>query len=210
MTHDDPYVFHKHLYDLFTEARIKRPRLTQEEFANEIGISLPCLKSYLNRKHDPSGSNLRSIAKACNVSVDWLLGLQETRHQDKSFDVACKNLQLSERTITTLHDISTSPYREAYDAFFSCGFERLMLLLHYLQKFINLEKESMPANESCDEKSVQHIEPGSFKRVSNDTVLVNDSDLREMYLCNAEQEFSRLLHSSGGIVFLDESLTLDE
>ncbi len=49
--------------------------LTQEEFANKIGIKRPSLGAYEESRATPSVINLQIIAKAFDISVDDLIGL---------------------------------------------------------------------------------------------------------------------------------------
>lgn len=83
MTIQNNKEFSKRLNQLYREEQEKNPRLTQAKFAKKLGISLSCLKNYLHNTPDPSGTNIRAIATACDVSADWLLGLKTTRSQDK-------------------------------------------------------------------------------------------------------------------------------
>lgn len=50
--------------------------LTQSEFAKEIGTTQATLSSYENSSKLPSIELLISISKKCNVSIDWLCGIQ--------------------------------------------------------------------------------------------------------------------------------------
>lgn len=50
--------------------------LTQSEFAKEIGTTQATLSSYENSNKLPSIELLLSISKKCNVSMDWLCGIQ--------------------------------------------------------------------------------------------------------------------------------------
>lgn len=65
--------------------------LTQSEFAKEIGTTQATLSSYENSSKLPSIELLISISKKCNVSIDWLCGMQ--------------NEQTTAQTISTYSDI---------------------------------------------------------------------------------------------------------
>lgn len=60
--------------------RIKELRtslnLTQSEFAKQIGTTQATLSSYENSSKLPSIELLISISQKCNVSIDWLCGMQ--------------------------------------------------------------------------------------------------------------------------------------
>lgn len=63
--------FSKRLKDLRTSVK-----LTQAEFAKEIGTTQATLSSYENSDKLPPVDILISIAQKYNVSLDWLCGLQ--------------------------------------------------------------------------------------------------------------------------------------
>lgn len=55
------------------EARI-RAGLSQKELASQIGVAPSTFNGYESGNHDPKSDLLIKIAKACNVTVDFLLG----------------------------------------------------------------------------------------------------------------------------------------
>lgn len=63
--------FSKHLKELRTSSK-----LTQAEFAKEIGTTQATLSSYENSDKLPPVDVLITIAKKYHVSLDWLCGLQ--------------------------------------------------------------------------------------------------------------------------------------
>ncbi len=68
--------------DHVAAARIRQKRqelsMTQEALAAAIGTSQKQVSRYENGDNDPTGDVLRHIAEALDVSVDWLLGLEDT------------------------------------------------------------------------------------------------------------------------------------
>lgn len=63
------------------EAR-ERIGLTQKDLANELGIKPTTFNGYEKGIHDPKSDVLIQIAKKCNVSVDFLLGLNNKMDSD--------------------------------------------------------------------------------------------------------------------------------
>lgn len=59
-----------------------RADMTQAEFADFLGISRPTVGFYENGERIPDASVLIRIAKKCNVSTDWLLGISDNRITD--------------------------------------------------------------------------------------------------------------------------------
>lgn len=59
--------------------RIKEARLaanlTQKELAEKLGITDATLSGYETGAHDPKSNRLAEIAKICNTTVDFLLGV---------------------------------------------------------------------------------------------------------------------------------------
>lgn len=64
------------------EAR-EQAGFSQKELAEKIGVAPNTFHGYESGKHDPKSDQLIKIATACNVSVDFLLGV--------SFDKKEKN-----------------------------------------------------------------------------------------------------------------------
>ena len=201
--------FGRRLKRLYEEAKKEDPKMNQQKFADKCGMSWSIFKSYLDSGHDPSGTNILSVAQACNVSTDWLLGLSKTRNRNIAYETACKELHFSEKTIKALSQISKSIYQEAYDYFFSCEFRQLEMLLHYLKKYVDLERSHYIIEDTMPEKSDKHIEPGSHERLNSDTIMINESDLEQLYLYNATREFHNVLERHSGIEFFIEEEIAD-
>ena len=57
----------------------KHQCLTQNQFCEKIGVTQATLSSYENGAKIPNINTIITIAKACNVSLDWLLGHSENQ-----------------------------------------------------------------------------------------------------------------------------------
>lgn len=69
----------KNKFPIFQERfRLLRGDLTQEEFANKIGISRPTVGFYENGERMPDALVLKRIADTCDTSIDWLFGLSDS------------------------------------------------------------------------------------------------------------------------------------
>ena len=62
------------MYFRIKEAR-KSAKLTQRELAEKLGIKVSTLSGYEIGAHDPKSNRLAEIAKICNTTVDFLLGV---------------------------------------------------------------------------------------------------------------------------------------
>lgn len=56
--------------------------VTQKEFAQEMGFTSVTLSAYENSLKRPSLDLILGIAKKCNVSLDWLCGLSDTKSEE--------------------------------------------------------------------------------------------------------------------------------
>ena len=63
-----------------------KPRLTQEELAQKIGISVTSVRNWEKGRFEPAEENIIEIAKACGVDALWLKGLHERNLQDYTTD----------------------------------------------------------------------------------------------------------------------------
>lgn len=75
---------------------------TNTEFADYLGISRQTVGFYCNGDRIPDAQILRDIAKKCNVSSDWLLGLTDIQNPDANFAFALQCLGLSDSSAKTL------------------------------------------------------------------------------------------------------------
>lgn len=54
-----------------------RGNMTQGQFAEKLGISRPTVGLYESGARIPDAEVLRNIAEKCNVTSDWLLGIED-------------------------------------------------------------------------------------------------------------------------------------
>ena len=85
--------------DRFIQLRDKK---TQVEFAEFVGIARSTVGFYESGERLPDAVALVKIAKACNVSIDWLLGVSDTHSQDVELKTICEKTGLSEKAIDSL------------------------------------------------------------------------------------------------------------
>lgn len=80
---------------------------TQSEFAEFLGISRPTVGFYESGERIPDAITLGRIARICNVSADWLLGLSDVKSVDRNIQVAAATLGISGKAAENLARIST-------------------------------------------------------------------------------------------------------
>lgn len=59
----------------------KDMNMTQKEFADLLDIPQPSVSAYENNKNTPNQDILVTIAKRCNVSLDWLCEISNNKNQ---------------------------------------------------------------------------------------------------------------------------------
>lgn len=99
------------MYDkkIFSE-RIKELRNsrkeTQKEFATAISSTAATISAYENGTKNPSLEVVASIAKTCNISIDWLCGFSNKKEINKKIETYSDILNfLYEVTISNYDDI---------------------------------------------------------------------------------------------------------
>lgn len=64
----------------------KDMKMTQKEFADLLEIPQPSVSAYENNKNTPNQDILVTIAKRCNVSLDWLCEISNSKKSITSMD----------------------------------------------------------------------------------------------------------------------------
>lgn len=72
--------FNTRYWELWDEARDRNPKLTRQEFAEYMGVTLGQSNGWLDKGNQPDCDTLLKIAKRANVSVSWLVGEMEIRN----------------------------------------------------------------------------------------------------------------------------------
>ena len=80
--------------------------IKQKELAASIGVKDNVISFFCTGARVPNTEQVISIAKALNVSADYLLGLTENMTADKDLDAICCYTGLGEAAIKELHQYS--------------------------------------------------------------------------------------------------------
>lgn len=72
--------FNTRYWDLWDEARDVNPKLSRQEFADLMGVTLGQSNGWLDKGNQPDCDTLVKVAKKANVSVSWLVGETEVRN----------------------------------------------------------------------------------------------------------------------------------
>lgn len=81
---------------------VKKSGKQQKEIAEKIGVAPSTISKLLNEDTEPSAYVLVQIAKCFNVSVDWLLGISESKQVKEIRKAECRTLGLSDYAIDVL------------------------------------------------------------------------------------------------------------
>lgn len=76
--------------------------MTIQEFSRLLGMSRQSVGFYSHGDRVPDAIGVRTIAKKCNVSADWLLGLTDQKNPDATIRVICDQTGLSEDFVSWL------------------------------------------------------------------------------------------------------------
>lgn len=92
---------------IFAERFLKLRRdQTQAEFAEFLGVSRPTVGFYESGERIPDAITLERIARRCNVSADWLLGLSDNPSVKENNQIAQKTLGISPEAVENLAKVA--------------------------------------------------------------------------------------------------------
>lgn len=129
---------------------------TNTEFADFLGISRQTVGFYCNGDRIPDAQILRDIAKKCNVSSDWLLGLTDIQNPDINIAFALQSLGLSDSSAKNLLAIKKNSESKdvpenakllpsTLDKFLTNS--NVIILLLNIQRYIDVYKKMVSYNE---------------------------------------------------------------
>lgn len=129
---------------------------TNTEFADFLGISRQTVGFYCNGDRIPDAQILRDIAKKCNVSSDWLLGLTDIQNPDTNIAFALQSLGLSDSSAKNLLAIKKNSESKdvpenakllpsTLDKFLTNS--NVIILLLNIQRYIDVYKKMVSYNE---------------------------------------------------------------
>ena len=92
--------------DLRNDYKIDNVKATQEKFAEKLGIPQSTYETYEKDGTSVPIDTIVKIAKLCNVSTDYILGLSEIK---TPLNTDINNLHLSNEAIKVLHEKKYNP-----------------------------------------------------------------------------------------------------
>ena len=123
---------------------------TQAEFSQRTGVRQQTISGYENGKMSPTLDAVIQIAKACDVSVDWLCGLSDTKRNKftEYADVIMALVNIGQATGGNLYLSKVEVDRFDYDG--SWVEEEIALRIEdeEIQKFLNSWNDILPLVKS--------------------------------------------------------------
>lgn len=175
---------------IFTERfRSLQSDRTNTEFADFLGLSRQTVGFYCNGDRLPDVITLRQIAKKCNVTADWLLGLTDVAAPESDKRSICDYTGLNEDSIEFLHTfIADRDEDGVYPAGFTDEiynpkrFVNDLLSEHYLDPFFTMVEFCDGINEMREQwnntelliteakESANHVRGHLIQRLSHNTL----------------------------------------
>ena len=84
-------------------------QITLDELSEKTGIPKPTISAWIKGKYTPNIKGLSEIAKALNVSVDYLIGNTDVKPLNIKLQAISKYTGLSERSINNLYTYKKYP-----------------------------------------------------------------------------------------------------
>ena len=91
-----------------SELRFEK-QITLDELSEKTGIPKPTISAWIKGKYTPNIKGLSEIAKALNVSVDYLIGNTDVKPLNIKLQAISKYTGLSERSINNLYTYKKYP-----------------------------------------------------------------------------------------------------
>lgn len=133
-------LFSKRLAEVMNEQRLSQIELVAL-CNNKIGKGSLC--DWLSGKTEPKIYSVKEIAKALNVSVDYLLGLSDVKTPDIKRQAISRELGLSDKAIETFKRLNNKRGSRSHSELLSCLLEsdNLEYLLGLLEGYITDDGE---------------------------------------------------------------------
>lgn len=100
------------------EQAIKEKGLTQAKLASKAGVTKQAISCYIRSKRMPRGDILVSIARALDISVDYLVGISSVKKRQTNAD-KIRNMSDKELAewLTNMYELEKDeePYKSIYN-----------------------------------------------------------------------------------------------
>lgn len=97
--------FQERINQLYEAAKDADYRLTQIDYASQLGVTRNQLKGWLDGRGEPNTEMLKTIANKHGVSVSWLVGETNTRNFIESPNAQQCGIQIDDLPLKAVHSI---------------------------------------------------------------------------------------------------------
>lgn len=193
----------KDRFPIFKERfRELQGEMSNTEFADFLGMSRQTVGFYLNGNRVPDIIGLEQIARKCNVSADWLLGLSAAKSLDTDCKSVCNYTGLSEESVFKLNEASKQKNGPNIISMF---FDRLLSgaifrfqndAIHYAAIVLQGgEKRKRPGQERRNKEILQGIDSTLEEvKVRGQIVEVLADDAMRVYRDSATRKIEGVSH----------------
>jgi len=127
--------------------------MSQDAFAEFLGISRPTVGFYENGSRLPDAMVLRQIALRCDISTDYLLGLSDAMTPDIGIQAASQRFRLKEATLSVI---------EGFTTWERVAFERMIHSEPFREILAAIKKCTLAYIESREEELMAQIRDTDF------------------------------------------------
>lgn len=96
--------FQERINQLYEAAKDADYRLTQTDYASQLGVTRNQLKGWLDGRGEPNTEMLKAIANKHGVSVSWLVGETNIRNFESPNTQQC-GIQIDDLPLKAVHSI---------------------------------------------------------------------------------------------------------
>lgn len=161
-------------------------KLTLMELSDKTGISKTYLGNYESGKSIPNGDDLISLSKVFNnVSIDYLLGLQDNKTSNINDKEVCKRSHLTEKAINNLKQFEGFECLKTFNKIIED--KNFIRLIFAIQEFMNVVPQDINDKNLLEEDlfSLDEMELIKIRKIQN---------ILESIKNNMEQSYLRYIN----------------
>lgn len=189
-----------------SKLRIEK-QITLDELQEKTGIPKTTISSWIKGDFTPNIKGITAIAKALNVSVDYLVGNTDVKPLNPTLQAISKSTGLSEQAIKNLHKNKDSDEMRYINYLLEYGF--LRGFFNEFSLYVNSDKITVPKNnnelseilfDSDDKKLGEYIE--------NEDNFTNHINFRCRYPLQLHSSFDTAIFEKAVILEMQDRLRM--
>ena len=128
---------------------------TQQEIAGKVGVERATVGYWLSGKITPNSTTLQMIAKAYNVSVNWLIGNTDIKSADPNITTVSSFTGLSEEAVNCIIELQETAKRENIDFI---KYLDLLLTNPEISRLLVAIQQYLTKKQACDMSKKKYIQ----------------------------------------------------